>query len=117
MTNGERIARFRAEKGMTQEELANKLGYKSRSSINKIEIGQRDIPRSMIVKISEILEVSPLELLGIDEEIVETEKNRPRPEEEWTALEEKLMLLSESDLEKLNDYLDKLISEHEEQQG
>lgn len=117
MTNGERIAKFRVEKGMTQDELAKLVGYKSRSSINKIELGQRDIPRSMIVKISEILDISPLELLGIEEEIAETGKNRPRSEEEWTALEEKLMLLSESDLEKLNDYVDKLISEHEKQQG
>ena len=37
MTIGERIKLRREELQMTQEELAQKLGYKSRSSINKIE--------------------------------------------------------------------------------
>lgn len=110
MTNGERIAKFRAEKGMTQEELAEKLGYKSRSSINKMEIGKRDIPRNMIVKISEILEISPLELLGM-------EKSCPGSEEDWAALEKKLNMLSESDLKKAINYVDKLIADREKQQG
>ena len=37
MTFGERVKEKREELGMTQEELAGKLGYKSRASINKIE--------------------------------------------------------------------------------
>lgn len=54
MTIGERVKNARIKKELTQEELAHKLGYKSRSSVNKIEL-ERDIPRSMIVKIAEIL--------------------------------------------------------------
>ena len=34
-----RIRKRREELGMSQEELAKKMGYKSRSSINKIEMG------------------------------------------------------------------------------
>ena len=68
MTIGEKIKQARIAKGLTQEELAAKLGYKSRSSVNKIETGGRDIPRSQIKKIAEILEVSPISLLGLEDE-------------------------------------------------
>ena len=34
----ERIKKIRLERGMTQQDLANALGLKSRSSINKIEM-------------------------------------------------------------------------------
>lgn len=38
MTVGERIKQRRLELGLTQEELALKLGCKSRSSVNKVEL-------------------------------------------------------------------------------
>ena len=38
MTVGEKIREARLKKGYTQTELAELLGYKSRSSINKIEV-------------------------------------------------------------------------------
>jgi repressor LexA len=66
-TIGERIKEARIKKGLSQTELAEKLGYKSRSSINKIEVGGRDIPRSQIVKIAEILDVTPSYLMGWEE--------------------------------------------------
>lgn len=72
MTIGERVKSARIKKGFTQEELAHKLGYKSRSSINKIEM-ERDIPRSMIVKLAEILEVTPAYLMGWEEPPAEPE--------------------------------------------
>ena len=40
MTIGERIYKLRTEKGMTQDELAHAVGYKSRSTIAKIEAGE-----------------------------------------------------------------------------
>ena len=43
MTVGERIKQRRLELGLSQDELAKKVGYKSRSSINKIELS-RDLP-------------------------------------------------------------------------
>lgn len=66
MTTGERIKTAREKKGYSQEELANLLGYKSRSSVNKMENG-RDIPRSVIVKLSELLDVTPAYLMGWDD--------------------------------------------------
>ena len=67
MTTSERIKKARKAKGITQQELADKLGYKSRSSVNKLEKEARDIPRSQIVKLAEILDVTPAYLMGWDE--------------------------------------------------
>ena len=39
----ERIRRLRQENNMSQDELAKKTGYTSRSTINKIEAGKIDI--------------------------------------------------------------------------
>lgn len=64
MTLGEKIKTLRESKGLSQDELAKLVGYKSRSSINKIELNINDISQSMIVKIAKALGVSPVELLG-----------------------------------------------------
>lgn len=61
-----RIRARREELGMSQEELANKLGYKSRSSINKIEKGENDIPQSKIVSFAKALQTTPEFLMGWD---------------------------------------------------
>lgn len=63
MNIGDRVRLLREKKGMTQEELATKLGYKSKSSVTHIENG-RDIPRSMVVKLADILNTTPSYLMG-----------------------------------------------------
>ena len=64
---GKRILSRRKELGMTQEELALKVGYKSKSTINKIELGINDIPQSKIIKFAEVLDTSPSALMGWEE--------------------------------------------------
>jgi len=59
-----RIRARREELGISQEELAKRLGYKSRSSINKIEKGENDIPQSKIVAFAEALRTTPERLMG-----------------------------------------------------
>ena len=59
---GMNLKKLRLEKGMSQDELAKKLGYKGRSAINKIETGVNDMPRDMVVRCAEVLGVSPLDL-------------------------------------------------------
>lgn len=76
MTVGEKIREAREKKGLTQAELANLLGYKSRSSINKIEVEGRDIPRSSIVKFAKALGVSPSYLMGWEDEDSQPENSR-----------------------------------------
>ena len=63
-TIGENILHRRKEMGMTQEELAKRLGYKSKSTINKIELGINDIPRNKIEKFAEALGTTPACLMG-----------------------------------------------------
>lgn len=66
MTFGEIIYKVRTDKGMTQDELAHAVGYKSRSSIAKIESGERDASQSMIAALAKALDTSPSALMGWD---------------------------------------------------
>ncbi len=61
---GENIRRIREKNGLTQEELAHRMGYKSKSTINKIELGINDIPQSKIVKFAQCLNTTPTVLMG-----------------------------------------------------
>ena len=63
-TIGENIRNRRIELEMTQEELAHKMGYKSKSTINKIELGINDIPQSKIVQFAHVLNTTPKALMG-----------------------------------------------------
>lgn len=76
-TVGKNILTLRKELGWTQEELANRMGYKSKSTINKIELGINDIPQSKIVQFAEILGTTPAYLMGWDD----VPKHRPRKKE------------------------------------
>lgn len=62
MTLGEKVRALRVSQGMTQQELANKMGFTSRAYVNKIEKG-RNISQKVIVKLATALGVSPAELL------------------------------------------------------
>ena len=64
-----RIKQLREKHKMTQDELAHKLGYSSRSSINKIEIGRSDLPQSKISLAAKILHTDPAYLLGWEENL------------------------------------------------
>ena len=54
---GDRVKRRRLELGMSQDELAKRMGYKSRSSINKLELNENDLPQTKVVLLSKILNV------------------------------------------------------------
>ena len=61
---GDRIKHLREGLGLSQEELADMLGYKSKSSINKIEMGFQDVPRAKLEAFARALHTSPDELSG-----------------------------------------------------
>ena len=65
---GNRIRIKREKMGMTQEQLASKLGYKSKSSITKIENGTRDLRQKNIKAIADALDTTPSYLMGWDDE-------------------------------------------------
>lgn len=64
MTIGDRIKARREELGMSQEDLALKIGYKSRSSINKIEQESRKLTQSKIKAIADALMTTPSYIMG-----------------------------------------------------
>ena len=66
-TIGSRIRNRREELGLSQDELGKRLGYKSRSSINKIELDQRNLTQSKIKAIADALETTPSYIMGWDE--------------------------------------------------
>ena len=64
MTIGDRIRTRREELGLTQKELAERLGYKTKSSITKIEAGDNNLPITKVAKIAKALEVTESYLMG-----------------------------------------------------
>lgn len=68
MTVGERIKQRRLELNLSQEELAKKVGYKSRSSINKIELA-RDLPLRKVELMAKALDTTPGYLMGWEDPI------------------------------------------------
>ncbi len=64
---GEMIKKRREQLGMSQDELAKKMGYKSRSSINKMELGLQDVPQRKVKDFAKALSVSISYLLEDDQ--------------------------------------------------
>lgn len=60
----ENIRNRREELGMSQQDLADLLGYKSRSTIAKIESGENDIPQSKVMAFAKALKTTPAYLMG-----------------------------------------------------
>lgn len=76
MTIGENIKQLRLARGMTQEELANRLGVK-KSAISKYEKGHVvNLKRSTIEKLATALNVQPTTIMGwtIDSESEEVKE-------------------------------------------
>ncbi len=63
MTLGEKIREERLKRGWTQDEVAEFLGYKGRSSINKIETGVNVVPSNMIPAFMELFDLTAEELI------------------------------------------------------
>lgn len=64
MRTHENIKRLRESMGLSQEELAFKVGYKDRSSIAKVEAGVVDLTQSKIEAFASALNVTPAEIMG-----------------------------------------------------
>ena len=61
-----RIRQRREQLGLSQEELAARMGYRSKSSITKLEKGINDLPQSKVEELAQALETTPAALLGLD---------------------------------------------------
>lgn len=61
---GKRIKKRREELGITQGELASRLGYKNKTTIAKIENGTNDIVQSKVKEFANALDTTPAYLMG-----------------------------------------------------
>lgn len=66
-TLGERIKERRVAAGYSQDTLAKKLGYRSRSTIAKIEAGENDVSQTKIQAFADALGCSAAYLMGLNE--------------------------------------------------
>lgn len=63
MTLGERVKKLRLDLRLSQQQLAERMGYSSGSSINKIETG-RPVTQKIIVRLADALHTTPAYLMG-----------------------------------------------------
>ena len=100
---GLRIKARREELGITQEELARRLGYKSKSTINKIEMGINDISQKKIVLFAKALETTNAYLMSWDDRSEERKLGS-----EDAKLLKMYNLLSEEDKQTILNLIEKL---------
>ncbi len=112
----QRIRERRLLLGLSQDELAIKLSYKSRSSINKIELGKTDITTVMLENFAKVLECTPAYLMGWTDDPADSICNSVMPSIEPQSLcndEEYLVnnyrLLNTDGKGKVIDYTDDLL--------
>lgn len=106
-TLGNQIRIARERKGLSQEELAEIVGYSDKTAICKIEKGVRDIPRKKVDVFATALGVSSAFLEGYENSemlqmMIQQEKPRPVLDNLYT----KLSTLDDSDLARISDFVD-----------
>lgn len=83
----ENIKKRRLALNLSQQALAELVGYKGRSMISQIESGDVDLPESMIEKFAQVLHCSPCYLMGweddfslsyIEQEVIEAYRRADR---------------------------------------
>lgn len=94
MKIGEKIKMRRLEKGWSLQELADRMGYKNRSSVARIESGEIDPPQSKVVKFAETLNTSIADLMGWLEE--QEKKEKPTADSELSENIKKLVDFAKS---------------------
>ena len=101
------IKEFRKKSGLTQTELAHKIGYSDKSMIAKIESGKVDLPRTKIVQFAEIFGVSPMQLMGYDNDTTSIPNIIPLPSTKKVPLLGKIACGSPITAEEnIEDYVD-----------
>ena len=65
MSVGANIKKRRFELNMSQQDLADAMGYKTRSTIAKIESGENDVTQKRLAKFAEVLDTTVEALMGI----------------------------------------------------
>lgn len=104
----ERIRRLRLAKGMTQSELAAKVGYSGKDMVSRVEAGKVDITRSRLMQFADALGVSSLFLFNGSESVEDIGKELP-PISETDKLIEKYNMLDAEDKARIRERIDMLL--------
>lgn len=105
MSTDVRIKERRLAKGLTQEELAEKVGLQ-KSTIAKYESGRiENIKRSVLAKLADALESSPVYLMGLESET-------PKLNSDDAILLKKIKRLTPDDKSVVVSLIDRLISSY-----
>ena len=105
MTIGERIKNRRIELGISQIELAKRMGIKTKSTICQLENSGDNITTDRIRRAANALFVSESFLMGWED----SPKNMPEPKLEHFALIEKYEMLTEPQRKLIMDTIDSLL--------
>ena len=70
---GLRLKELRKQRGLSQSQLAELMGYKDHSTLAKVETGVNDITVETLYKYASVLNVSVSDILLLD---IETNKNK-----------------------------------------
>jgi len=92
---GERLAELRAERGITQIQLAEMIGSSQRA-VSHYETVAEYPPTNVVVQIAEILKVSTDELLGVKPPKKTTKAEDPETRRLWKKFQQ-VMTLPEKD--------------------
>lgn len=65
---GERIKRRREQLGMSQQELAEKAGFATRTAISKIENNANGMTQTKLAAVAKALQTTPAYLMGWEED-------------------------------------------------
>ena len=110
MELSDRVRCRREELGITQDDLAKRMGYKSRVSINKIENG-RPVSQKIIIRLAEALGVSVPYLMGWDEKPAEDLQDmgvlaaKIVMDQDAAEMVKKYMELDQTDRRAIRDYI------------
>jgi len=86
-TLGARIARLRRDKGLTQVELAERLGV-TQPAVSDYENGDIRLPADVVVQIARLLGVSTDELLGLKDSTPGARASSPRSRRLYRRLQD-----------------------------
>lgn len=81
MTVADRIRTERERQGLTQEELATKMGYASKSAVSRTENAGDNIGQKRIKEFAKALNVSIAYIMGWEEEEKEVPQYNPKIQE------------------------------------
>ncbi len=108
---GKKIKELRDSRGLSQQELANALGYKSDSAIYYIEKGERSLPTEKLELVSNYFRISIDELFGLTDESIDRKTSR---KDVFVALRSEEGL-DEKDFSTINKFIDFLKNDKEDE--